>query len=161
MLGAGALISLAVLPRLVPETHGMVGKPAPDVVLSVAANGQVGKELRLADLKGQAVLLDFWASWCGPCAMEAPVVDRVARRFEKKGLVVMGVNVDDTPEVIRAYTAKKKLGYQMVIGRDASRKYGVEKLPSLVVIDRQGNVQAFLTGMVDEESLSEIVGAAM
>ncbi|MFT3767176.1 MAG: TlpA disulfide reductase family protein [Minicystis sp.] len=161
VLGVAALFGLAVMPRLVPQNHGMVGKPAPDVLLAVAANGEIGKELHLDQLKGQVVLLDFWASWCGPCAVEAPVVDRVARRFEKKGLVVMGVNVDDTPEIVRAYAAKKKLGYQMVIGREASRKYGVTKLPSLVVIDRQGNVKAYLTGMVDEDSLNEIVSAAM
>ena len=162
-LGAAALLGLAVLPRLVPPAGGMVGKPAPDVRLAVVANGPIGQQMSLAELKGRPVLLDFWASWCGPCAMVAPVVDRVARRYEKKGLVVMGVNVDDPPEVIRAYAAKKGLSYPMVmdIGKAASLEYGVDKLPSLVVIDKNGNVRAFLTGLVDEASLNEIITAAM
>lgn len=162
-LGAGALFALAALPRLVPPAAGMVGKPAPEVVLPVAANGRIGQQMSLAELKGRPVLLDFWASWCGPCSMVAPVVDRVARRYEKKGLVVLGVNVDDPPEVIRAYATKKGLSYPMVIdaAKAASLKYGVEKLPSLVMIDKEGNVRAFLTGLVDEASLNEIVSAAL
>ncbi len=119
--------------------------------------------MSVADLKGHPILLDFWASWCGPCAMEAPVVDRVARRYEKKGLTVVGVNVSDTPEVIRAYAAQKGLSYPMVLdpGSGASNRYGVHQLPSLVVIDKQGNVLAFLTGLVDEAALDDIVEAAL
>jgi len=141
----------------------MIGKPAPDLTLPVAANGEIGSQMRLADLKGHPVLLDFWASWCGPCAIEAPVIDRVARRYGKRGLVVMGVNVDDGAEVIKAYASQKGLSYPMVIdvGKQASKMYQVDKLPSLVVIDRQGNVLAFLTGMIDEASLNEIITAAM
>jgi len=161
--GVAALLGLAVLPRLVPQSGGMVGKPAPALQLSVAANGIVGSQMSLAELKGKAVLLDFWASWCGPCAMEAPIVDRVARRYGHKGLVVMGVNVDDSPEVVRAYAEKKGLSYPMVmdVGKRASLLYGVDKLPSLILIDKQGNVHAFMTGLVDEASLNEAVGAAM
>jgi len=95
--------------------------------------------------------------------MEAPVIDRVARRYEKRGLVVLGVNVDDGPEVIKAYAAQKGLSYPMVmdVGKQASLKYSVDKLPSLVVIDRQGNVLAFVTGMIDEAALNELITAAM
>lgn len=158
-----ALACLAVLPRLLPRTHGMVGKPAPDATFAVAANGAVGSKMRLADLKGRPVLLDFWASWCGPCGMVAPIVDRVARRYEARGLVVMGVNVDDAPSTIRAYAAAKGLRYPMVVDADkqTSSRYGVSQLPTLVVIDREGNVRAFLTGLVDEAALNEILGAVM
>jgi cytochrome c biogenesis protein CcmG, thiol:disulfide interchange protein DsbE len=163
LIGVVTLVALAVLPRLVPPVGGMIGKPAPDLVLPVAANGEIGSRMSIAALKGKPILLDFWASWCGPCAVVAPVVDRVARRYQKKGLVVVGVNVDDTPEKIRAYAQKKGLGYPMVVDdeKQSSRKYGVSTLPSLVVIDREGNVRAFLTGVVDEASLSEIVASAM
>jgi cytochrome c biogenesis protein CcmG, thiol:disulfide interchange protein DsbE len=162
LIGLSALFGVAIRPRLVLQ-GGMVGKPAPALSLPVAANGEPGARMNLADLKGHAVILDFWASWCGPCAAEAPVIDRVARRYEKKGLVVLGVNVDDSPEIIRAYASQKGLSYPMVIdvGKDASLKYGVDKLPSLIVIDKQGQVLAYLTGLVDEASLNEIVTAAM
>lgn len=158
-----ALIGLAILPRLVPARDGMVGKPAPDVTLMVAANGDVGSSRRLAELKGRPVLLDFWASWCGPCALAAPVIERVARRYEEKGLVVMGVNADDAPEIIQAYAAHKRLSYEMILDADRhmSARFGVDKLPTLVVIDRRGNVHAYLTGAVDEAALNEIVTAAL
>jgi thiol-disulfide isomerase/thioredoxin len=163
LLGLSALFGLAILPRLPTRGGGMIGKPAPDFALAVAANGDPGSRMSLGELKGRPILLDFWASWCGPCAVEAPVVDRLARRYEKRGLVVMGVNTSDPPEVIRAYAAQKGLSYPMVIdaGSRASQEYGVDKLPSLVVIDKQGNVLAYLTGLVDEASLNEIVGAAL
>ncbi len=163
LLALTALFGLAILPRLGLPSGRLVGKPAPAFALPVAANGEVGKSMKLDDLKGRPVLLDFWASWCGPCAAEAPVIDRVARRFEKKGLVVMGVNVDDPPEAIKAYASQKGLSYPMVVdvGKRASMQYGVEKLPSLVVIGRDGNVVAFLTGIVDEAALNEVVGAAL
>ena len=166
LLALSALFGLAILPRLVPlaaQTGAMIGKPAPDLALPVVANGEVGSRISVADLKGHPVLLDFWASWCGPCAVEAPVIDRVARRYEKRGLVVVGVNVDDGPEIIKAYAAQKGLSYPMVmdVGKQGSRAYGVDKLPSLIVIDKQGKVLAFLTGMIDEASLNEIITAAM
>jgi cytochrome c biogenesis protein CcmG/thiol:disulfide interchange protein DsbE len=179
LLGLSTLFGLAILPRLVPGGGGLKGKPAPDFVFTVAANGgdegpgpraegpggvpSVGAAAKLSDFKGRTVLLDFWASWCGPCAFEAPIVDRLARRYQKRGLVVLGVNVDDPPEVIRRYAAQKGLSYPMVVdpaGR-TSAQYGVDKLPSLVVIDKDGNVFAFLTGIVDEASLNEILSAAL
>jgi thiol-disulfide isomerase/thioredoxin len=179
LIGLSALFGVAIRPRLGLAGNGMVGKPAPELALPVAANGAslpsfplggdaaptgvAATKVNLADLKGHAVLLDFWASWCGPCAMEAPIVDRIKRRFEKKGLVVVGVNVSDTPEVVKAYAAKKGLSYPMALDPEnsSSTRWGVTQLPSLVVIDKQGNVIAFLTGMVDEASLSEVVTAAL
>ena len=92
LLALSSLFGLAVLPRLaLGSTRGMKGKPAPAFTLPVVANGTAGQKLDLAELKGHPVILDFWASWCGPCAIEAPVLDRLARRYEKKGLVVLGV----------------------------------------------------------------------
>src|SRR5580693_4802208 len=126
LIGLSALFGVAIRPRLVLQGGGMVGKPAPALSLPVAADGTPGTtRMCLADLKGHAVLLDFWASWCGPCAMEAPVVDRLARRYEKKGLVVLGVNVSDPPDVVRAYATQKGLHYPMALDADgrASRGY--------------------------------------
>jgi cytochrome c biogenesis protein CcmG/thiol:disulfide interchange protein DsbE len=167
LIGLSALFGVAIRPRLVLPGGGMVGKPAPELTLPVVANTLKGAgptaQASLADLKGHPVLLDFWASWCGPCAVEAPVVDRVSRRFERKGLVVLGVNVSDTPDVVRAYAAQKGLSYPMVMdpGSGVSNRFGVKQLPSLVMIDKQGNVMAFLTGVVDEAALNDIVTAAL
>ena len=163
LLGLSVLMGLAVLPRLAPGGHAMIGKPAPDVTLPVAANGDPGARMQLSDLKGQAVILDFWASWCGPCAIQAPILERVARRYEKKGLVVLGVNVDDPVAIAQQFAARKGLTYPIVLdaGRDASVRYDVDKLPTMVVIDKEGKVAAYLTAIVDEASLEEIIAQVL
>jgi thiol-disulfide isomerase/thioredoxin len=163
LLALSALFGLAILPRLAPGGHGLVGKPAPNVVLPVAANGDPGARMQLSDLKGQPVILDFWATWCGPCAVQAPILDRIARRYQKKGLVVLGVNVDDPEAVAKQYALQKGLSYPILLdaARDASMQYDVDKLPTLVVIDREGKVAVYLTALVDEARLDEIVAAML
>jgi peroxiredoxin len=77
--------------------------------------------------------------------------------------VVLGVNVDDPPNVAKEFAAQKGLSYPIVTdpGREASMQYGVDKLPSLVVINKEGKVIAFLTGIVDEAALDEVISAAL
>ena len=163
LLALSALFGLAILPRLAPGASAMIGKPAPDVTLPVVANGDPGARMQIAALKGQPVVLDFWATWCGPCAVQAPILDRIARRYQAKGLVVLGVNADDTAQNASQYAMQKGLSYPIVMDetKDAFVLYGVDKLPSLVVIDREGKVAAYLTGIVDEASLDEIVAATL
>lgn len=163
LIGLSTLFGLAVMPRLVLGDGGMVGKPAPDFTLPVAANGDPGARMQLAELKGRPVVLDFWASWCGPCAMQAPILDRLARKYEGRGLVVLGVNIDDPPAIAKEYARRKGLSYPILVdpSDQASARYGVTKLPSLIVIDRQGNVKSFMTGLVDEPSLDEVIASAM
>ena len=138
LIALSALFGLAIMPRLGPGGGRLVGKPAPDVTLPVLANGDPGARMRLSELKGHAVVLDFWATWCGPCTVQAPILDRLARRHQKRGLMVLGVNVDDPPEVAKAFVSHKGLSYPIVTDdtREASVRYGVDKLPSLVVIDK-------------------------
>ncbi len=163
LIGLTTLFGLAILPRLTRGSHGMVGKPAPDFTLPVAANGDAGARMQLQELKGRPVVIDFWASWCGPCAMQAPILDRLARKYEGRGLVVLGVNIDDPPALAKEYARRKGLSYPILMdsNNEAGPMYGVSKLPSLIVIDRQGNVSSFMTGLVDEPSLDEVIAAAM
>jgi cytochrome c biogenesis protein CcmG, thiol:disulfide interchange protein DsbE len=162
LLGLSALFGLAILPRLAPK-NALLGKPAPDFALQVAANGDDGARMKLSELKGRPVVLDFWASWCEPCAIEAPILDRLARKHQKKGLMVLGVNASDAPHSVKRYAAQKGLSYPMVSDPDAqaSEAYGVSKLPSLVVIDKEGRVLAFFEGLVDEAALDEVLAGVM
>jgi len=163
LLGLSTLFGLAILPRLSGGQSELVGKPAPSLALPVAANGDPGARMSLADLGGKTVILDFWASWCGPCAAQAPILDRLARRYGDRGLVVLGVNVDDTPEVARAYAAKKGLSYPILMDATslAEKSYGVKALPSIVVVDKEGRVVSFSSGLVDEGTLDELVTSLM
>jgi cytochrome c biogenesis protein CcmG, thiol:disulfide interchange protein DsbE len=158
-----ALGGVSLLPRVVGGGSPLEGKPAPDAVFAVAANGDPGARMQVGSLKGHPVVLDFWASWCGPCAAQAPILDRIARRYEKQGLIVLGVNAHDPPAVAKSYATKKGLSYPIVIdaGQEAAQRYDVRSLPSLVVIDREGRVVRYMTGLVDEASLDEIVATTL
>jgi thiol-disulfide isomerase/thioredoxin len=166
LLGLSGLFGLAILPRLAPGGSGMEGKAAPTFTLPIAANAKddaANEQINLAALKGHPVILDFWATWCGPCALEAPVLDRLARRYEKQGLVVLGVNASDPPQAMKQYASKKGLSYPMLVDEknQVFESYGVEKMPSLIIIDKEGNVMKYLVGVVDEATLNEIVSAAL
>jgi cytochrome c biogenesis protein CcmG/thiol:disulfide interchange protein DsbE len=170
-LGALGLVLLllagfALLPRIfVPRV-----KEAPDFTLDLVANaGALGagaekKTLSLHELRGRAVLLDFWATWCEPCRLEAPIVDQVSRRWRDKGLVVVGVNTD-TPDQgdPGEFTLAHGLTYPMVhdSSGEASRAFEVEGLPTLVVVSRGGKITAVRTGTTDQAELERLVRAAL
>lgn len=163
LIALSTLFGLAIMPRLSKWNQGLVGKAAPDITLPVAANGDPGARMRLSDLRGHAVVLDFWATWCGPCTLQAPILDRIARRHQKRGLVVLGINVDEPAATASAYALKKGLSYPIVLdeNHDASKLYGVSQLPSLIVVNKEGQVVAVLSGVVDEAALDEVVSGAM
>jgi thiol-disulfide isomerase/thioredoxin len=170
-LGPALLLvaSFALLPRLLRQHHGAhVGRDAPDFALALVANGSLLGEaepmLRLRDLRGQAVLLDFWATWCEPCRMQAPIVDQLARRWRERGVVVVGVDTDAPGEGDpRAFAMSRGLSYPIVHDRVgvASRAYEVADLPTLVVVSRTGKIVAVRTGVTDEAELERLVRQAL
>ncbi len=163
-LVVGLLAGFAVLPRLF---HHEI-KDAPDFSLPVVANGaQLGEgksKVTLSELRGSAVLLDFWATWCGPCRAEAPIVDRFARRWRDKGVVVVGVNEDRPDEGDpRAFAASAGLTYPIVTdsGGRAMRQFDADALPTLVVVSRTGKVTAVRTGVTDDAELERLIRQAL
>jgi thiol-disulfide isomerase/thioredoxin len=151
-----------VLPYLRPARSPNLGKLAPDFTLPVVHGGEPGNRLHLADLRGNAVLLDFWASWCAPCRQQAPIVDRVARRWEGKGVVVVGVNTGDEQDEAVRFAASRKLSYASVFddGRVAEA-YGVRQMPTLYVLGPDGRVVAVRQRVVGERELEELVKEAL
>src|SRR5260221_11134386 len=128
------LFGFAVLPRLfTPPQAALVGKDAPDFTLDVVVNGE-GKQLSLSELKGNAVILDFWATWCGPCQPEPPILNKVSQRFKDRGVSVIGVNTSDSPGRARPWALGHGITFPIVFDEgDVAPKYGVENLPTLVV----------------------------
>jgi thiol-disulfide isomerase/thioredoxin len=171
-LGALGLVLLllagfAVLPRIfVPRV-----REAPDFTLDLVANaGALGadrsaqKTLSLRDLRGSAVLLDFWATWCEPCRVEAPIVDQVSRRWRDKGVVVVGVNTDTPGQGAPGeFTRARGLTYPMVHDRtgEASRAFEVDSLPTLVVVSRSGKITAVRRGTTDQAELERLIRQAL
>jgi len=135
---------------------------APDFALKDAD----GKTVHLADYKGKVVLLDFWATWCGPCRVEIPWFLAMERRWKDKGLEVLGVSMDENGwEDVKPFLAEMKVNYRVVIGDDAnSQAYGgVESLPTTFFIDRQGKIAAIHIGLDAgrkefEDGIDELLG---
>ena len=118
---------------------------------------------RLSELRGHAVLLDFWATWCEPCRLEAPIVEQLSRRWRDRGVVVVGVDTDTPDQGDPArFAAAHGLTYPMVKddGR-ASRAYGVDALPTLVVVSRMGKIVAVRAGVTDDAELDRLVRQAL
>jgi cytochrome c biogenesis protein CcmG/thiol:disulfide interchange protein DsbE len=168
-LGAVALLGVllagfAFLPRLFPEQTGaLLDHDAPDFRLEVVANGKPGA-LGVSDLRGSVVVLDFWATWCGPCRAETPILDALSRRWRDRGVTIVGVDTD-TPDQgdPRAFAQAEGLSYPIVHDETGavSRRYGVEGLPTLVVISPAGKVVAVRTGLTDDEELERLVRKAL
>lgn len=143
-------------PRM-PSTSRPTGGPAAPFTLADLA----GKQVSLADLKGKVVMLDFWATWCGPCRIELPRVDKLSRDLADKGLVVLAITAESR-EQASAYLEKNKLGLRCLIdaGGKVNGSYGIQAIPTVVVIDRNGNVSDFLVGLQTEKSLLAAVKKA-
>jgi thiol-disulfide isomerase/thioredoxin len=161
ILALACLAGFVLLPRLsAAQRDTAEPKAAPGFNLPVIHNGEPGSRLDLADLQGGPVLLDFWATWCPPCDMMTPILDRLARRYEGRGLRVIGVNVnDDDPVSARAYAKRRNLSYPIVLDETgaAQRAYGANKLPTMILIDKNGQVVHVASGVVDEASLDKML----
>ncbi len=163
------LVGLVVLPRVL-SFHGssMSGQDGPDFALPLVANGgdlgADGQALHMSQLRGHAVLLDFWATWCQPCKVEAPIVDQIAKRWRDRGVVVVGVNTD-TPDQgnPREYALSHGLSYPIVqdVSGEASRLYDVSNIPTLVVLSPAGKVVAIRTGITDDGELERLLRQAL
>ena len=116
----------------------LVGKPAPDFELQLLT----GKKFQLAQNRGRVVVLDFWATWCGPCLTAMPLVDRIVREFDGEGVQLIAVNQQETAKQINSMLERHKLDLTVALDRDGavSQKYRAEAIPQTVIIDREGNV---------------------
>jgi peroxiredoxin/outer membrane lipoprotein-sorting protein len=135
-----------------PRASGpdLVGQEAEDFKLKDLE----GEEVHLRSLRGQVVLLNFWASWCGPCRLEMPVIEKLHQQFKGKGLRVFGINDEDF-ETISEYLREYEYTFPTLIDEDqkAARLYRVRGIPTMVVIDRQGTVSHYRVGLSRESDL--------
>ncbi len=106
-----------------------------------------GKTVSKENLKGKVVLLDFWATWCGPCIQASPLMQKLHAKYAKKGLTVVGVNVSDAPGAAAKYKQKHKYGYTFTTGgEELQRKMGVTGIPAFIFIDKKGVVSKVQIG---------------
>jgi peroxiredoxin len=133
MVGVISLCSLVAVSSLA------LANAAPDFTLP----SSTGENVRLAEQRGQVVMLNFWASWCGPCRQEMPLLDAMFQRYSSAGFVLYGVNVEeDNTDAIKLI---KQLGVSFPILYDAESKasslYQVDAMPTTVLIDKKGQIR--------------------
>jgi peroxiredoxin len=154
----GALITLGLSLTLPVNVYGVgLQDSAPDFTLKSLE----GSNLRLEEYRGQVVLLNFWASWCGPCRQEMPLLDRLHHRYEDTGFAVLGVNVEGEAAPAQEIVDKTNVTFPILIddGQKVSEMYNLQAMPSTVVIDRDGVVRYIHLGYKpgDEAKYVEVV----
>ncbi len=115
-----------------------------------------GKVVHLSDYKGKVVLLDFWATWCGPCRIEIPWFTDLQRKHKDKGFEVLGVSMDDEGwEVVKPFLSEVGVNYRVLMGNDAAAQAygGVDALPTTFLIDRDGKIAAVHVGLANKKDI--------
>ena len=125
----------------------IVGASAP-LAPSFSLPSRTGDTVSLEQLKGKVVMLNFWASWCGPCRQEMPLLDSMYKRYSSLGFTLVGVNVDANSKDAEEWLSKTPVSFPVLFDRDSkvSAMYDVKAMPSTVFIDRKGNVRALHRG---------------
>jgi peroxiredoxin len=137
------------------------GKAAPGFTLS----DMNGASVSLADYKGKVVLLNFWATWCGPCKYEIPTFVKLQDKYRDRGVVFLGLSVDDPLEQLKPFAQKYSINYPLLVGlghEDVQDAYGpIYGIPITVMIDRQGNICRTHTGLASEAELEKQISALL
>jgi peroxiredoxin len=157
----GAASAPVVMDDAHAEDAAFLGKPAP---MNFTIKDMNGVDVNLASFKGKVVLLNFWATWCGPCKLEIPwLVD--LQEQHKGNLVVLGFSVDDTVEKMQPYATSMSINYPLLVGlgrEDVQDAYGpLWALPMTVIIDREGNIAYRHTGIATQEEFDQAIKAAL
>ncbi len=135
-----------------PRVVNAVGERAVDFTIKTFD----GKEFRLSEHSGSPVLVNFWASWCGPCRLEGPMLEKLYKKYGKEGLVFVGVAIQDSEKGSRAYI--KANGWTFPAGPDSDGRlmdaYNVNGIPKTFIIRRDGTVGYIQSGVMPEDYLA-------
>ncbi len=129
----------------------VVGQPAPDFEM-VYPDGQ---RMRLSDLRGQPVLINFWATWCGPCRVEMPELVKAYEAHRQHGLVILAVNMQESSQQVQPFADEFGIGFLVILDLDGeiSRQYQIRNLPSSLFISRDGLIAVRWMGVLSPEQL--------
>ena len=102
---------------------------------------RTGKNIKLSELRGEVVMLNFWASWCGPCRKEMPLLEKIHKKYKKLGFTLLGVNVEQDTRAAKRYLKDVKVSFPILFdpANKTSKLYNVSAMPTTILIDRNGN----------------------
>jgi peroxiredoxin len=138
------IAAVAALLLSLPVLAATPGAPAPPFSLSSSA----GQDVSLAQYKGQVVMLNFWASWCGPCRQEMPLLESIYKKYNKLGFTMIGVNVEPDSKAANEWLKQTPVSFPILYDKESkvSKAYDVATMPSTVIIDRSGKVRVLHRG---------------
>ncbi|MBI3693769.1 MAG: TlpA family protein disulfide reductase [Acidobacteria bacterium] len=119
-----------------------------------------GNTVKLTDFKGKVVILDFWATWCGPCKIEIPWFIEFQRKYKDQGFTVIGVSMDEGGwQTVRPFVEEFKMNYPVLIGNDDTAQSfgGVDVLPTTFIIDKQGRIVATHMGLTSKNEFEKAI----
>ena len=130
---------LSVLATTGLASSGLTGQSAPDFALKSSS----GENLRLSEYRGDVVMVNFWATWCGPCRQEMPLLDELYTRYQRVGFSLLGVNIDDNSSKAMNMVAELGVSFPVLfdVRKEVSKLYEVDAMPVTVLIDREGTVR--------------------
>ena len=142
-----------------PVIAGTDTGPAPDFALK----SHSGENLRLSEFQGEVVMINFWASWCGPCRQEMPLLDELYTQYQPLGFTILGVNVEEDSSKAKQMLKESPVNFPILFDNksEVSKLYNVVAMPSTVLVDRDGNVRYLHQGYKPgyEESYQQQVRA--
>lgn len=154
VVGSVSAAEAGRVPGRVRSPEDWIGYPLP----VFSAHALQGANLRTTEYSGDVVLVAFWASWCGRCAEQLSLLQRLESTYQRAGLVVLGVTLDDSPAEAREFAAASRVTFPVL--RDAtrtiSRRFALTDLPTLLLVDRTGVVRQ-VYGRLDHRSRSVLV----
>ena len=139
-MGPKLAIPALILGSLLATTAGAnAPQPAPDFALPA----REGSDVRLSELKGQVVMINFWATWCGPCRQEMPLLQQLQSKYEPLGFTLLGVNVENDSAAAQAWLKGVPVSFPILFDRknEVAERFGVQGMPSTVFVDREGKVR--------------------
>ena len=164
-IGMALSLGIALLPVRSGAAEGGCSGSTKPANLSLKFKDIHGKSINLSNYKGKVILLDFWATWCPPCRKEIPGFIELYNTYKSRGLVVIGVAMDDTDDIskVKQYAAQIKMNYPILLGAgredDLKPSFGELPLPTSFVIARDGRICARHDGLTTKEQVErEITG---
>ncbi|MCH9650418.1 MAG: TlpA family protein disulfide reductase [Deltaproteobacteria bacterium] len=132
---------------------------APDFRLASVDGGELGSE----DFEGRVILLDFWATWCGPCHVQAEILEPLYEEFRHQGLEIFSIDLGEEEAKVQAFLEKNPVPYPVLMDFDGevSDRYGVFALPTVLIIDRQGQIAFTRGGITGADTLRSVIEAEL
>lgn len=142
-----------------------INQPAPSCSAQPVNETGSSKQINIQAYKGKVVLIDFWATWCGPCLKSMPFFNHLHHQQQKNGLEILAINVDEQPETAKQFLQQRPVDYPVLLDPigNCPRSFDVQAMPSSYLIDKSGNIRHIHKGFRDEDpiALSALIEALL